>query len=118
MKKIFLVEDDLLTARAFQKLLEISGFEVTHALNGEEFLEKVHGGYDCVLLDIMLPVIDGWEVLKRVKERDDVRHIPVAFLTVLDDHKLRKKALSEGAAAFINKFQDDFLEKLNKILQK
>lgn len=117
MKKILLVEDDLLAARAYQKLLEKSGFEVDNAFDGEECLMKANNGYDFVLLDIVMPKIDGWEVLKKIKERDDVGDLPIAVFTVLDGNEHRKRAKELGAVAFINKLHDDVVEEIRRILK-
>jgi len=116
-KKILLVEDDLLACRAYQKLFEKAGFEVDLALDGEEGLTKSHNGYDCILLDIALPKMDGWQVLEKLKNHDGTCHMPVVVCTVLDGDEHKKKAQELGADGFVNKFNDDLLAETLKILQ-
>lgn len=115
-KKILIVEDDLPASRAYQKRLEEAGYEVECALDGEEALNKVHPGCHLVILDLALPKVDGWEVLEKLKNHDGVKHIPVVICTVLDDDDLRQRAKELGADGYINKFRDDPVAHVEKIL--
>lgn len=116
-KSILIVENDLVAARAYQKLLEEAGYEVGCALDGEEGLKKVHDGYHCVVLEPVLAKKDGWQVLKRLKNHDGTRHIPVIVCTVLDGEKVREKAKKNGADGFVSKFsKDEILAEIGKIL--
>lgn len=115
-EKILMVEDDLLTARAYQKLLEGAGYKVDVALDGEEALVQSKDGVHCIILDISLPKVDGWEVLARIKGDRGTRHIPVVVSTVLDGDHYREKAKALGADSFVNKFNDDLLSEVEKIL--
>lgn len=115
-RKILLVEDDLLAARAYQRRLEEAGYEVEYALDGEEALHKVHDGYNCVILDLALPKVDGWEVLEKIRNHDGTKHIPVVVCTVLDGEDKRKKVKELGADAYVNKFNDDLVAEVEKIL--
>ncbi|OGD94026.1 hypothetical protein A3H87_04185 [Candidatus Curtissbacteria bacterium RIFCSPLOWO2_02_FULL_42_37] len=116
MKRILLVEDDLLAARASQRRLEEAGYEVECALDGEEALHKVHNGCYLVVLDLLLPKVDGWEVLEKLKNHDGTKHIPVVVCTVLDGEDYRQRAQKFGADAYINKFNDDLVAEVNRIL--
>ena len=116
-KKVLLIEDDLLTARAYQKLLENAGLQVECALDGHEGLEKSHQGYNCIILDLALPKLSGWQVLERLKKHDGLKHIPVIICTVLDGEDHRKKATEMGAHAFVNKFKDNLLDEVKNALE-
>ncbi len=80
-KKIMVVDDEPDTVDLVKLVLETEGFEVMTAYSGRECLEKIAiEKPDAVLLDIMMPEMDGWEVFKKIKEID--RALPVAMLTV------------------------------------
>lgn len=114
--KVLLIEDDLLAARAYQKLLENANLQVDCALDGHEGLEKSRQGYHCIILDLALPKLDGWQVLERLKKDDGLKHIPVIICTVLDGEDHRKKATELGAQAFVNKFKDNLLDEVKNAL--
>ena len=86
-KTILLVEDDTVLARMYRRGIEISGGNVIVAEDGEQALstlktEKV----DAVLLDLMMPKVNGYEVFKRMKDDEKMKSIPVIVLTNLDEH--------------------------------
>ena len=79
---ILVVEDDKDLRRIISFNLKASGFSVRQAENGKVALEKVHEKKpDCIILDVMMPVMDGLEVCKRLKSLDSTRDIPVIFLS-------------------------------------
>ncbi|NJD76469.1 MAG: response regulator [Candidatus Methanoperedens sp.] len=80
-KKIMVVDDEPDTVDLVQLVLETEGYEVITAYSGSECLEKLDREKpDAVLLDIMMPEMDGWEVFKRIKKK--FKDLPVAMLTV------------------------------------
>lgn len=84
--------------------LELGGFRVTQAANGEEALEVTRCECpDLILLDLMMPVMDGWECLTALKEDRDMRDIPVFVLTGKIVQEDQVRALALGAEAFIAK---------------
>lgn len=94
-------EDVLLLCRVN---LEFEGFEVTEASNGQEALDRAREIHpDLVLLDVMMPVKDGWECLTEMKEDPALKDVPVVMLTakVQEEHQLR--GLASGAADYITK---------------
>ena len=109
-KKILLVEDDLLTARAIESLLRYRGYVVESAMDGEEALNKLNSDYHCVVLDIIIPKKDGLEVLKDLKNNEKTKHIPVVVCTNLDGEDHKKMASDLGAYRFVNKVQGNLLE--------
>jgi two-component system copper resistance phosphate regulon response regulator CusR len=99
--RVLVVEDELKTGDYLAKGLTESGFVVDLARTGVEGLHMAsEGDYDLVVLDVMLPGLDGWTVLKRLRER---KQVPVLFLTARDDVEDRVKGLELGA--------DDYLVK-------
>lgn len=79
-KKILIVDDEIDTLELIKLVLESAGFSTVLASNGMEALEKIkEAKFDLVLLDIMMPDMDGWEVFRNIKEMD--KTIPIAILT-------------------------------------
>jgi two-component system cell cycle response regulator len=102
--KILLVEDSLTQALNLQHILEGNGFSVTTAQNGAEGLEKVHqSSPDIIVTDIMMPIMDGYELCSKIKGDPILRHIPVILLTTLSDVEDILKGLKCGADNFITK---------------
>lgn len=89
MAKIMLVEDDAILVEMYQAKFELEGHEVTVATNGEECLE-VLSEYtpDLILLDILMPKLNGFHVLKEIKKQPELRHIPVILLTNLGEQEV------------------------------
>ncbi|HEY5488537.1 MAG TPA: response regulator, partial [Candidatus Limnocylindrales bacterium] len=99
---ILIVEDEYAVARGIQYALQQEGYEVTVARNGEEGLEiATHNAPDLVILDVRLPGIDGFEVLRRL--RGTGSKSPVLFLTARDEEMDKVIGLELGA--------DDYLAK-------
>jgi putative two-component system response regulator len=102
--KILVVDDEDRNLRLMELLLTSFGYDVITASNGEEALEKVHDiSPDVILLDVMMPKIDGFEVAKRLKGEEGTKIIPVVMVTALNEVEDRVKALEAGADDFLNK---------------
>ena len=84
-KKILLVEDDQFTRELYEEVLKDAGFEVNSAVDGLDGLSKIKvGGYDLILLDVMMPKMDGLDVLRSlINEPPAVKNGPVILLTNL-----------------------------------
>lgn len=105
-KKILLIEDDLDTRNLYSDVLKTKGYEVDIASDGEEGLAKARAGrYVLILLDIMLPRIDGLQVLSILKKEDSQRR--VAIFTNLSSSDLSEEAKKNGADEFILKSDTD-----------
>lgn len=105
MAKIALIEDDALLVRMYQKKLESDGFEVVTAEDGKSGLDLIAKEKpDLVLLDIMMPVMNGFEVLEQLKKEESTKKIPVVILTNLGtDEEDANKGLELGAIAYLIK---------------
>ena len=101
MSKILIIEDEEKIARFVELELSHEGYETDKATNGREGLEKIEsGGYDLVILDIMLPELNGIEVLRRARRTTDV---PVILLTARDSVTDKVSGLDIGANDYITK---------------
>lgn len=103
-KKILVVEDDLITQRILLARLEITGYDVITASDGEEALNKARKeNPDLVILDLMLPKITGYEACRMLKFDDKYKQIPIIVLSSLDRQDEREKAVRAGADAYFIK---------------
>ncbi|OUL20475.1 hybrid sensor histidine kinase/response regulator [Nostoc sp. RF31YmG] len=113
---IMIVEDKPTNAKVMFDFLQASGFRVLVANSGESALEQLQlVSPDLILLDIMMPGIDGFETCRRLKEEKATRDIPVIFMTALSDVVDKVKGLTLGAVDYITKpFQpEDVLARIN-----
>lgn len=120
-KKILVIEDEATLQKALVEILEQSGYEALSALDGEKGWELIEQEMpDLILLDIILPKMDGFEVLKRIKENEKTNRIPVIILTNLGDLNNVQKALELGANTYLVKADfhlDDVLDKIEHTLE-
>ena len=104
---VLLVDDQPEVLEAMGEALRPLGFEVWQALDGETGLALARERQpDTILLDVVMPGMDGYEVCRRLKADEETRFVPVVFLTVLDSREARIKGLEVGAADFLNKSFD------------
>ena len=102
--KILLVDDNTANLQVLRENLEGLGYKLLIAKNGKSALEIVQKARpDLILLDIMMPEMDGYEVCRRLKGVDETRHIPVIFLTAMADAEDEAKGLALGAVDYITK---------------
>ena len=102
--RILIVDDERSNRKVLSELLS-EEFDVILAKNASQVFQRLNGEQviDLVLLDIMLPDMDGYEILKRMKNNEDQKDIPVIFITVLDSTEDEEKAFQLGAVDFITK---------------
>jgi adenylate cyclase len=101
---ILVVDDDPVNRSLLTRLLEQDGHRVDTAADGRQALERLNGDpFDLVLLDILMPKMDGYEVLARMKGDDVLRRIPVVMITSIEDVQSAVKCIESGA--------DDYLPK-------
>lgn len=118
--RVLLVDDDTTLLDMYKERLEIAGFEVVTAVNGEEALAKaVESVPNVILLDIMMPKINGFDALNILKNTPETKNIPVIVLTALTQEIHRKKGLAAGADDFIVKSETmprDVIAKIEKVI--
>lgn len=104
MKKILIIEDDPFLNEIYSAKFSQSGFQIEVAIDGKKGLEKVKANQpDLILLDIVLPKMDGFQVLKRIKEDPKLKAIPIILLTNLGQQSEVEKGLALGADEYIIK---------------
>lgn len=106
--RVLVVDDIEANVRLLQAKLQFEYFEVITALRGEEAVEKAKREQpDIVLLDVMMPGMDGFEACRHIKADPETRHIPVVMVTTLDGREDRLRGLQAGAEDFLSKPIDD-----------
>lgn len=104
MTKILVAEDNPSNRELFRELLESWGYEVIEAVDGEAALKAAsEGDPDAVLLDIQMPLLDGYEVLRRLRQDPKLAHLRVMALTAFAMRGDREKALAFGFNAYHSK---------------
>ena len=116
---ICLVEDDPLIIRLYERLFSLNNYQLKLAKDGEEAITLLSGLVDelpaLVLLDIMMPKLSGYDVLKFMKEHEVLMNIPVIMLSNLASKDDQSRALSMGATMYLVKSQHTPKELLAKI---
>jgi len=120
MKKILFIEDESALQKTFGEILKQEGYEMTPALDGEIGLRLAKTQKpDLILLDLILPRVNGFEVLKKLKEDEATKDIPVIVLTNLEGVGDVDKAIELGATTYLVKAQyslEEVVEKIKKVL--
>lgn len=105
-KKILLVEDDTTLAKVYSSRLELEGFDVRHVANGEEALSTaIKYSPDLILLDVMMPKINGFDVLDIIRNTPETMNMRVIMLTALSQAKDKERAEELGADDYLVKSQ-------------
>jgi len=125
-KTILFIEDESALQKTFGEILTQEGYQMVSALDGEVGLRMANppaGGKkpDLILLDLILPKIHGFDVLKKLKEENETRDIPVIVLTNLERLEDVGKVLELGAAAYLVKANytlEEVIEKIKKVLSE
>jgi CheY-like chemotaxis protein len=108
MTKILVVEDDPLMSRMYQKIFTFEGYEVHMAGDGQEGLDAARElKPTLILLDVMMPKLNGLQVLEKLKADPQTKTIPVIMLTNLAGEQDAETALSKGAIKYIIKSEHD-----------
>jgi len=122
MKKILFIEDESALQKTFKDLLEKEGYEMLSAFDGQSGLKLAKEKKpDLILLDLILPKLHGFEVLKKLKEDQETKGIPIIVLTNLEKIEDVDKALELGATTYLVKALynlEEVLEKIKKALEK
>lgn len=119
---ILIVDDDIILRQMYEERLKAEEYSVDAATDGEEALKKAKDKkFDLILLDIMMPKINGLDVLKMLKSDEDTKNIPVILLTALIQDVDKQKGLAFGADDYIVKSETmpgEVMEKIKKVLAK
>ncbi len=120
--KVLIIEDDLFLRSLISRKLETEGFAAEMAVDGEEGLAKVIDvNPNLILLDIILPKMNGFEVLEKLKSDEKVKGIPVILLTNLGEKEDAEKGMSLGAADYLVKAHftpEEIIAKIKSVLTK
>lgn len=113
-RTVLIIEDEKLIIVSTQMVLEAAGFRVESAMNGEEGISRARElRPDLILLDIMIPGIDGWETLTRLKRDPEIAAVPVIIFTAREHSRGHQKSSEMGAADYFRKpFEPDELIEL------
>ncbi|HEY7727706.1 MAG TPA: response regulator [Candidatus Eisenbacteria bacterium] len=117
--KILVVDDEIYIVHILDFSLGMEGYEVVTALDGEQALEKVKSERpDLIVLDIMMPKLDGYEVCKTIKGNPDTAHIPVILLSAKGRNVDQKMGFDVGADDYITKpfSPRKLVERINQLL--
>jgi DNA-binding response OmpR family regulator len=116
MKKILFIEDESALQKTFGDILSQEGYEMVSALDGEKGVKMAKAEKpDLILLDLILPKLHGFEVLKQLKDGADTKNIPVIVLTNLEGTGDIEKAIELGATAYLVKANYTLEEVITKI---
>jgi CheY-like chemotaxis protein len=118
MAKILLIDDSWLTRRGLSGMITASGHEIIEAENGMDGIKKIQEEHpDCIFLDLLMPEMDGYEVLETLKEKNI--KIPVVVCSADIQDTAKTKCMELGALSFLNKppMKEEVLQVLEKALQ-
>lgn len=116
MPKILIIEDDLVFQQTLREFLQAEGFEIISAVDGEEGVKLAREkSPDLVLLDIILPKKNGYEVIAELKKEPATKNIPIVLLTNLGGMRDVEKALELGATTYLVKSDYKLEEVAGKI---
>jgi len=120
-RRLLLVDDDDIQLSVAEYML-MNDYEVVTANSGEAALDLLQKGFTpcLILLDVLMPTMDGWETYTRIRQMDLFRDIPILFLTALNEAKEAKYAQEIGAIDYITKpfGKKDLLERVNAAVKK
>ena len=102
--RILVADDDPVIVRLLEVNFRLEGYDVETASHGEETIQKaLEVGPELILLDVMMPGLDGWELCRRLKEDDGTAGIPVIFLSARAQEEDRKRGLELGVVEYVTK---------------
>lgn len=117
--RVLVVDDDALARQEFTHLLENHGYKTRHADNGHDAVEMLRGeNYDLVVLDLLMPGVDGFEVLGSIKADAALKGLPVMVVTSADDSGGEERCAELGAVAYLRKPVDHqaFVDRVGSVL--
>lgn len=103
-KRILIVDDDEMVLMALDELLKPEGYEVHTVLTGSEALKLIDkNGYDLLMLDIIMPQMDGFKLCNRIRKMEHYKETPIVFLTAKSREEDRVHGIEAGANLFLSK---------------
>lgn len=120
-RRLLLIEDEFYIRDLYKGILEGAGFSVELAADGQEGLNKATKKPNLILLDIMLPGLNGLEVLRALKKDPNTKSIPVVLITNLGQEDVIKEAFAQGAQGYllkINLAAQDLIKSVTKYLSE
>ena len=118
---ILCIEDDAETRVLLKRSLEGAGMSVDTVWSGDKGIEAaISGAFDCVLVDLMMPGMDGYQVIRTLKTQGLTGKLPVVVLTAREDQESRQRAMAAGADAYIVKpFEiDQLVEEIRTLIDQ
>lgn len=115
--KILLAEDDIQLVDMYSRKFELDGYDTTIAEDGQKAIDLLKDGYvpEVAILDVMMPMVNGLEVLKYIKEQKELEDVIVIMLTNLSDEKTAEKIYELGATEYLVKAELTPLEVSTKV---
>lgn len=118
-KKIFIVDDEKFVVKALTEKLVLEGFSIDSAYDGQEALLKVNQiKPDLILLDIIMPKLDGISVLKRLKAQPETKNIPIIILTNLYDDEKVNEVMKTGDTDYLVKVEHTLSDIVKAVKEK
>ena len=102
-RKILVAEDNDINRQVISQILETAAVRVCTARNGQEAVDMVDRSFSALLMDVEMPVLDGLAATRRIRQRQDVAHIPIIAMTGYDHESDRQRCLRAGMAGFLVK---------------
>jgi CheY-like chemotaxis protein len=103
-RQILVVDDDEMVLMALNELLKTEGYAIQTVSSAAEALQKLdEGRYDLLMLDVIMPEMDGFELCKRIREKEGYKETPIVFLTAKSRDEDRVRGLEAGANLFLSK---------------
>ncbi|WP_205712427.1 response regulator transcription factor [Euzebya rosea] len=119
MARVMAVDDDHVIRGLLEVNLEMEGHEVITAVDGQDALDRVHDERpDLILLDVMMPNVNGWQVAETLKNDPETRHIPIVFLSARAMEADVRKGTDLGVQAYVTKPFDpiDLMDLVNRLI--
>ncbi len=119
-KEVLLVDDEQHQTRILQMLMETRGYDVRTAFSGEDAFQKISPKHDLVILDLALPGMDGFEVCRRIKHDEQLKHIPIIILSAYSYGEDKVKSFYLGADDFLAKpcEHEELFARMDAILRR
>lgn len=123
-KRIMIVDDEPITIKMCEFILKRHGYEVASAMSGRQCLDYLRNPdnppVDLILLDIEMPILNGFNTLSSIRHAESLKHIPVMFLTATATQETVMEAIRLGVDSYLKKpfLPNELIEKVDALLEK